>query len=161
MNLSVHLYSGRQGRRPLHSFWKALATRVKGLTKTRINDTKNNMGETVVNLKVSTLKDLNWQKVEVLADMGATYTTVPGKVLQQLGVEQAEKIHIKFANGEVEERYIGNVLIELEGRIRANPVIFGEKNDALVLGLITLESCGLTVDTINRKLVPLPEIHHY
>ncbi len=119
------------------------------------------MGETVVNLKVSTLKDLNWQKVEVLADMGATYTTVPGKVLQQLGVEQAEKIHIKFANGEVEERYIGNVLIELEGRIRANPVIFGEKNDALVLGLITLESCGLTVDTINRKLVPLPEIHHY
>jgi predicted aspartyl protease len=140
---------------------KFLTRVVKGLTEAKINDTKENMGETVVNLKISSLKDLHWEVVEVLADTEATYTTLPHKVLQQLGIEQTEKIHIKFANGEVEEKYIGNVLIELEGRIRANPVIFGEKNDALVLGLITLESYGLTVDTINKKLVPLPEIHHY
>ncbi|MEW6042254.1 MAG: hypothetical protein AB1633_12120 [Elusimicrobiota bacterium] len=40
-------------------------------------------------------------------------------------------------------------------------VIFGKEIDATIMGVVTLEECGLTVDPINRKLVPLTKIHHF
>jgi clan AA aspartic protease len=119
------------------------------------------MGETIVKIRVSNLTNKKTGEIEVLVDTGATYTTVPGEILEELGVEKVDKVVIELADGRTLERYIGNIYIEVEGRKRANPVIFGEESDASILGLVSLESCGLTVDPVNRKLVPLPKIHHY
>jgi len=119
------------------------------------------MGETIVKIKVSSLKNLNWREIETIADTGATYTAIPEEVLKELKVERVRKVNIEFANGKVEPRDVGDVFIEVEGIVTPNPVIFAQKDDASVLGLVTLESCGLTVDPISRKLVPLPKIHHY
>lgn len=119
------------------------------------------MGETIVKIKVSHLTNKKSAEIEVLVDTGATYTSVPGEILKGLNAEKIDTVKIEFANGEIEERDIGNVMIEVEGIKRANPVIFAKEKDAIVLGVITLESCGLTVDPISRKLVPLPKIHHY
>jgi len=119
------------------------------------------MGETFVKIKVFNLKNEKEQEVEVLVDTGATYTILPEGILKEIGVEKIGKVNIEFANGEVEQRDIGNALVEVEGIRRANPVLFAKEKDAVVLGLITLESCGLTVDPVSKKLVPLPKIHHY
>jgi predicted aspartyl protease len=119
------------------------------------------MGETIVKIKVSSLTNKKLAEVEVLADTGTTYTTLPAETLEELGVKRSRKIDLELANGSIIQRDMSNVLLEVEGIQTANPVIFAEKNDAFILGLVTLESCGLMVDTINRKLVPLPKIHHY
>ncbi len=119
------------------------------------------MGETIAKIKVFDLTGKRSIEVNALVDTGATYTAIPEKLLESIGIKKDGKIKIKFANGKIEERYIGNVLIEVEGIKRANPVIFAKEEDAIVIGLITLESCGLTVDPISKKLIPLPEIHHY
>jgi len=119
------------------------------------------MGETIVKIKISSLKNSHWEEVETLVDTGATYSTIPCEILEKLGIEKVDKIHLKFANGKIEERAVGFAFIEVANKLTPERVIFGEKEDAIVLGLITLESCGLAVDPVNRKLVPLQEIHHY
>ncbi len=93
-----------------------------------------------------------------MADTGATYTALPERILKEISVEKIGEVNIEFANGEVEKRYIANALIEVEGIKRANPVTFAKKNEARVLGLINLGFCGLTVDPVSKKLVPLPKI---
>ena len=40
--------------------------------------------------------------------------------------------------------------------IGASPVIFGDKEDIYLLGVVTLESLGLILDPIRRELKPLP-----
>jgi len=119
------------------------------------------VGETIARIKVSSLKNLQSKEMDALVDTGATYTTLPGDILLALGVEYVDRISLKLADSRVIERRVGNVVVEIEGKIRATPVIFGEAGDATIVGLVTLEACGLTVDTINKKLIPLPEIHHY
>lgn len=119
------------------------------------------MGETIVKVKVSTLTNKKFAEVEALVDTGATYTSLPCDLLESLGVKKVDKVNIEFANGKVEERSVGFILIEVEGVLTPNRVLFAEKGDAVVLGLVTLESCGLTVDPINKKLVLLPKIHQY
>lgn len=119
------------------------------------------MGETIVKIKVSGLSNRKVAEVEVLVDTGATYTAIPEQILRKLNVRRVRKIHIEFANGQVERRDIGDVMIEVRGIRTPNPVIFAKQRDARVLGLITLESCGLTVDPMSKKLVPLRKIHHF
>jgi hypothetical protein len=40
----------------------------------------------------------------------------------------------------------------------ASPVIFGEKDDAALLGTVSLESLGLVLDPMKRVLRPLPMV---
>lgn len=119
------------------------------------------MGETVVTIGVSSLSNKKGRKTTVLVDTGATYTAICGRFLSSLGIKKVRRVTIEFANGKVEQRFVGDAFLEVEGIRVPNPVIFARSSDANVLGLITLESCGLAVDTVNRKLVKLRRIHHY
>jgi predicted aspartyl protease len=119
------------------------------------------MGETRTKIKVSPLSNKKSTEIEVLVDTGATYTALPEMLLETLGVKREGKVNIEFANGQVEPRDLGNVFLEVSGRRTVNPVLFGRPSDAIVLGLVSLESCGLMVDPVSQKLVPLSKIHHY
>ncbi len=119
------------------------------------------MGETIARLRVSALGNRRSVRVSALVDADATYSSLPARLLAGLGVAPVDKVKIELADGRVVRRELGNVLIELQGKTRATPVMFGRKGDATVVGLVTLEACGLAVDTVNRKLVPLGRIHHY
>ncbi|MEW6104236.1 MAG: retroviral-like aspartic protease family protein [bacterium] len=119
------------------------------------------MGEVVTKIKVSHLANKKFVEIETLVDTGATYTVIPSKILEDLNISKIRRINVEFANGEVEERDMGDVYIELENVRVPNQIIFGKEKDAIVLGLITIESAGMTVDPINRKLLFLPKIHCY
>jgi hypothetical protein len=47
-------------------------------------------------------------------------------------------------------------VFEIDGRRGPSPVIFGQKDDATLLGAVTLEALGLMVDPLKRQLRPLP-----
>ena len=89
---------------------------------------------------------------EFLVDSGASYTVVPEKILKKLGIKPAGKEEFSLADGRIISRKVGSALYEYEGVERAAPVLFGEKDDSLLLGTFTLEALGLTLDPLKRKL---------
>jgi len=119
------------------------------------------MGETIAKIKVLNLTGNGGLEIEALVDTGATYTMLPQDALLPLGIRDEKEVTLELADGRVVKRPLADVLVELEGERRANPIILGREGDAKVIGLLTLVACGLTVDPIHHKLVPLVKIHHY
>jgi len=111
------------------------------------------MGMTTVTLKVKNPR--NPSKIiedEFLVDSGATYTVVPEDTLKKIGIKPAGEEKFSLADGRIITRKVGSALYEYQGIERAAPVLFGEKDDSLLLGTFTLEALGLTLDPLKRKL---------
>ena len=53
---------------------------------------------------------------------------------------------------------MGTAFFEIGARKGAATVIFGQPGDAPLLGALTLESLGLMLDPLRRKLRPLPSL---
>jgi predicted aspartyl protease len=77
-------------------------------------------------------------------------------VLRKLGVKPLDTKTFILANGEKIVRKKGVALFRYNGRVGGSDVIFGEKGDALLLGALTLESLGLSLDPLKRELRDLP-----
>ncbi len=93
------------------------------------------------------------QEVELIADTGATYTTLPTSLLSALRVMRVRKIRLRLANGRSVARGLGQVGIEVEGKwVSFTPVVFGDE-DVHLLGAVTLEELSLAADPIGKKLV--------
>ena len=91
-------------------------------------------------------------EVEFVVDTGATYTVLPGSVLEKLGVKPFRTVRLRLADGRVIEKPLGEIGIEIEGyRASATPVVFGEEGIYL-LGSVTLEQLGLAPDPVEKKL---------
>ena len=52
----------------------------------------------------------------------------------------------------------GGALFKYEDRIGVADVIFGERDDSNLLGALTLEALGLSLNPLKRELSPLPMI---
>jgi len=92
-----------------------------------------------------------------LVDSGALYSVMPEDVLRELGIEPTSSEEFILANGEVIKKPVGNALFEYKGKLRAAPVVFGEK-DIFLLGATTIEALGMVLDPIHRELKPLPMV---
>ena len=87
-----------------------------------------------------------------LVDSGATYTVVPDKILKKIGIKPQGEEEFSLADGTIIKRKVGTALYEFEGIERGAPVLFGETGDSQLLGVMTLEALGLTLDPFKRKL---------
>lgn len=94
--------------------------------------------------------------VDCIVDSGAIFAIIPAIVLGQLGIRSDRREEFTFADGSHAIRELGDALFEIDGRRGASPVIFGEQDDATVLGAVTLESVGLMLDPLKRELRALP-----
>ncbi|MBI2170996.1 MAG: retroviral-like aspartic protease family protein [Chloroflexi bacterium] len=95
------------------------------------------------------------QRVEALVDTGATFTSVPASLLERLGVEPERTVRLQLANGQIQERPIGPVRAELNGIQGTIVCVFGEAGEPSVIGAVTLEIFLLSVDPVERRLVPV------
>lgn len=91
-------------------------------------------------------------EVELLVDMGSTYTWIPQEKLRELGVKPITARRFATIDGRRLERSIGEALIELMGERATSIVVFAQENDAKVLGVHALEGLGLEVDP-NTKTI--------
>lgn len=94
--------------------------------------------------------------LDALVDTGATYTLLPGHVLEQLGVQPIDHVMFQLADERTVEYPIGEVRIQVDGRQRTAVVIFGPREATPLLGATTLELCNLAVDPVGKRLVPVP-----
>ncbi|MEX2431179.1 MAG: aspartyl protease family protein, partial [Dehalococcoidia bacterium] len=98
----------------------------------------------------------SWAPVECLVDSGAVYSVVPSSVLYQLGIKSIGSQQFRSANGETVMRRKGIAAYRYGERTGGADVIFGEERDANLLGVLTLEALGLSLDPLRRELKPLP-----
>lgn len=92
--------------------------------------------------------------LELLVDTGALYSMVPASLLKDLGIEPEVRLDFETANGEVIYREVGEARFFYDGRKAISKVIFGEEDDAALLGVVTLEALGLEVDPVRKQVRP-------
>src|SRR5262245_26871321 len=90
----------------------------------------------------------------VLADTGATLTVIPAPVLNQLGVRRLRSVSLVLADGRRAQRDVGEAAVAIDDDSTPCRVLFGEPEDAALLGLTVLEQLGLAVDPVQRRLIP-------
>jgi clan AA aspartic protease len=97
-------------------------------------------------------------RIEFLVDSGALYSVVPGRVLRGLGIRPHSERTFMLADGTEITRAVGDATFRLEEQRGASPVIFGEDDDAALLGAVSLESLGFMLDPMKRVLRQLPMV---
>lgn len=116
------------------------------------------MGLTVLEIDVGNPADPDvTKKVEFLIDSGAIYSVVPTAILKRLGIKPLTEETFRLANRSKIVRKKGVALFKYNGRIGGADVTFGQKGDVL-LGALTLEALGLSLDPLRRELKELPMI---
>lgn len=93
--------------------------------------------------------------VEALVDTGATFTSVPGNILRELGVEPRREVRLRLADGRSHAQQLGRVLIQLDGVEEVTFVVFGDPESPATIGAVTLETLLLGVDPVTKRLVPV------
>jgi clan AA aspartic protease len=96
--------------------------------------------------------------VRFLVDSGAVYSLAPATLLRKLGIRPHSSRSFILADGTEITRPIGDAIFMIDDQRGASPVIFGEEDDAALLGTVSLESLGLILDPMKRVLRPLPMV---
>jgi len=85
------------------------------------------------------------------------YSIVPGEILRSVGIRPYGTETFTLADGSTITRDVGNAFFRINGRQAPTPaVIFGEKGDGSLLGVVALESLGFSLDPRTGKLRPVP-----
>jgi predicted aspartyl protease len=94
------------------------------------------------------------EELEVWVDTGAGYSWFSRQRLEGLGVRATRSMQFRTIEGRIIERDLAPVFVQVDGAVGGDSVVMGEEGDMEVLGAHTLESLGLAVDPVQKKLVP-------
>jgi len=89
------------------------------------------------------------------ADTGAAYSWIAKSRLEPLGVQKVRRLQFRTIEGHTVERDLAPVFLSADGYTGGDNVVIAEPGDLEVLGAHSLESLGLAVDSVHKKLVPL------
>ena len=112
------------------------------------------MGTFTWPLCISSMDGQQSLDIEATVDTRAFYTTLPGHLLRELGVEPVAKRRFPVADGRRVETEYGRAWATIDGESEVTIVAFGEDNAPPVLGAYTLEGLALAVDPSAQRLVP-------
>lgn len=94
------------------------------------------------------------REIEAMVDTGAVYTTLPSRLLRELGIEPVDRGVFLLADGRRVEMEIGRAWATINGTSEVTLVVFGEDDAPALLGAYTLEGLRLAVDPVAQRLVP-------
>jgi len=90
-----------------------------------------------------------------MVDTGASYSWVLRTRLEHLNVRPVRRMQFRTIEGKTIERDLVPVFVAADGFTGGDNVVMAEPGDMEVIGAHTLESLGLTVDPVRKKLVPV------
>lgn len=114
------------------------------------------MGTFRVTIEIGDPTGSRYREMSALVDTGASYTALPGSLLQELGVVPLERWPFRLADRRQIERDVGETRVRLDGRVRTTIVVFGDEGTDPLLGVVTLEEFRLGVDPVGQRLIPVP-----
>ena len=106
-------------------------------------------------MEVSSPDGSRWETVDALVDTGASYSQVPGSLLQRLGIVPTDTVEaVLAADGRVVEDLAAEIRVRIDGLETFTWATFGPENVAPLMGAHALEGVRLAVDPLRRILVP-------
>ena len=105
-------------------------------------------------LRISSIDGRQSREIEATVDTGAAYTTLPARLLRELGVAPMGKRRLLLADGRRVDMEYGQAWVAINGERVVTVVVFGEDDGPALLGAYTLEGLALAVDPVAQKLVP-------
>jgi clan AA aspartic protease len=87
-------------------------------------------------------------RVKFLVDSGAAYSVVPASVLRRVGIKPRTTRRFILADGSTVTRRMGEALFRFDNQEGTSPVIFGQKDDSVLLGSVSLEVLGFILDPL-------------
>ena len=93
-------------------------------------------------------------EIQATVDTGAAYTTVPARLLRDLGVERLGRRRFLLASGRRADMDYGRAWVTVDGETEVTLVVFGPDDAPALLGAYTLEGLALAVDPVEQRLVP-------
>ncbi len=104
-------------------------------------------------VKTRIVNPLSGEEVEdeALVDTGLTYTVIPWKTYEKLSLKVVGKKDVETAKGltRLDESF---AVVEIEGKRGLTPLLISMDLKDLLIGVLTLEALGLTVDPTTGKL---------
>ena len=104
-------------------------------------------------LRISSVDGQRSQEIEATVDTGAAYTTLPGGLLRELGIEPVGKRRFLLADGHRIEMDYGEARATVDGESVTTLIVFGEDGAPALLGAYTLEGLAMAVDPVEQRLV--------
>ena len=95
-------------------------------------------------------EEIRSEPVRVLVDTGSELSWMPAEVLAKTGIQPRRKRVFAMADGHTLER---ESVLESEGFITNDEVVFAQPGDLHLLGVRTLEGFGVMVDALAHRLV--------
>lgn len=114
------------------------------------------MGNFQNRIKVTSVDDKEFtHAVELNAevDNGDSTTQIPRDMLAKLNIKPHRTRNFTLANGEEIKREVGLAFVKVLDEYAGGEVIFGEKEDAVILGNSTMQQMGILIDPENEKLI--------
>jgi predicted aspartyl protease len=94
------------------------------------------------------------EELDAVVDTGDAYSWVSRARLEPLGIKPVRKMQFRTIEGHLIERDLVPVFVASNGFTGGDSVVLAEAGDMEVLGAHTLESLGVTVDPVCKRLVP-------
>ena len=111
------------------------------------------MGTFKWTLRVASMDGEKSREIEATVDTGAAYTTLPARLLRELGIAPMDKRRFLLADGRRTWMDIGRAWVTIDGKSEVTLVVFGEDDAPPLLGAYTLEGLALAVDPLGQRLV--------
>ena len=112
------------------------------------------MGTFTWPLRITSMDGRHTLDIEPTVDTGAFYTTLPARLLRDLGIAPMGKRRFLVADGRRVEMEYGRAWATIDGESEITIVAFGADDAPPVLGAYTLEGLALAVDPSSQRLVP-------
>jgi predicted aspartyl protease len=112
------------------------------------------MGTFTWPLRISDMDGQQTLEIEATVDTGAAYTTLPARLLRELGIAPMGKRTFLVADGLRVEMEYGRAWATIDGESEVTIVVFGNDNAPPLLGAYTLEGLALAVDPSSQRLIP-------
>ena len=112
------------------------------------------MGTFYHEMQVFSANGDRFEAVDALVDTGASYSQVPGSVLQRLGISPTDTVEAELADGRVVEDSASEIRVRIDGLETFTWVTFGPEGVAPLMGAHALEGVRLAVDPLRQLLVP-------
>jgi predicted aspartyl protease len=95
------------------------------------------------------------ETLELLIDSGATYSVLPQRTWERLGLRPKRLVRFRLADGTAIVRQVSECHFRLAEGDGTSPVVLGEDGDVALLGVVTLEVLGLVFNPFTRTLHPM------
>ena len=111
------------------------------------------MGTFSVDLDIGDSLGEVWETLQALVDTGSSYTWIPRRLLEGLGVHPQFQREFETADGRIVQRDMAVTMVRWDGETMPTLVVFGDDDDAVLLGAYTMEGFSLAPDPGNQRMV--------